>query len=261
MNKVIKKILFYIILVVIWEVIYRVCVEYLHIWKEYSFSSPGSVFMSLIKLIKDNTLEIAILISLKRVFIGYFISLVIGIILGGIAARFKYFGNNIGSLFLGLQTLPNVCWIPFAILWYGLNESAIIFVVAIGSTFSVAIAVESGIKNISPMYIKVAKTMGARGLGLYKDIILPAAFPNIISGMKQGWSFAWRALMAGEMLSASIGLGQLLVMGREVFDMSQVIAIMITIITIGTIVDKLVFVRIELRVRYRWGLQQKLNEY
>lgn len=243
---------------VFWEAIYRIGVEYLHLWKAYSFSSPSSVFMTLIRLIKDNnTLGIAILISLRRVFIGYFISLVIGVILGLIVVNSKYLENNVSPLFLGLQTLPNVCWIPFAILWYGLNESAIIFVVAIGSTFSIAIAVESGIKNISPIYIKVASTMGARGLTLYKDIILPAAFPNIISGIKQGWSFAWRALMAGEMLSASIGLGQLLMMGREVFDMSQVIAVMLIIIAIGITVDRLVLGRLESRIRYRWGLQQR----
>lgn len=243
---------------VIWEVIYRISVDYLHIWKAYSFSSPSSVAMTIIRLIRDNnTLGIAVLISLRRVLIGYFISIVVGLLLGLIAARFKYLESSLSSLFLGLQTLPNVCWIPFAILWYGLNESAIIFVVAIGSTFSVAISVESGIKNINPIYIKVARTMGSKGYSLYKEIIYPAAFPNVISGMKQGWSFAWRALMAGEMLSASIGLGQLLMMGREVFDMSQVIAIMLVIIAIGVTVDRLVFGRLESRVRYRWGLQQK----
>lgn len=253
---ILKKILFYLILVILWEAIYRVCVEYLHLWKAYSFSSPGSVLMTLIRLInEDNTLGIAILISLKRVFTGYFISLFTGILLGLIVVRFKYLKDNVSPIFLGLQTLPNVCWIPFAILWYGLNESAIIFVVTIGSTFSIAIAVKSGIDNINPIYIKVAKTMGARGLVLYKNVTLPAALPNIISGMKQGWSFAWRALIAGEMLSASIGLGQLLMIGREVFDMSQVTAIMLVIITIGVVVDRFVFGRLEARIRYRWGLQ------
>lgn len=245
----------------IWELIYRIGVDYLHVWKAYSFSSPISVFVTFVKLIKDNnTLGIAIFISLRRVFIGYFISLAVGVILGMVVVRLKYIGSNVSPLLLGLQTLPNVCWIPFAILWLGLNESAIIFVVAVGSTFSVAIAVEAGIKNIEPIYISVARTMGAKGFVLYKDIILPAAFPSIISGMKQGWSFAWRALMAGEMLSATIGLGQLLMMGREVLDMSQVIAVMIIIIVIGIVVDRLVFGRIEARVRYRWGFQQKRYE-
>lgn len=252
---IIKKILFYLILIIIWEAIYRICVEYLHLWKAYSFSSPNSVLITLIRLIKeDKTLGIAIIISLKRVFIGYIISLIAGVILGLIVVRFKYLKDNVSPLLLGLQTLPNVCWIPFAILWYGLNESAIIFVVAIGSTFSIAIAVKSGIENINPIYIKVAKTMGARGLAIYRNITLPAALPNIISGMKQGWSFAWRALIAGEMLSASMGLGQLLMIGREVFDMSQVTAIMLVLIIIGVVVDRFIFGKLEARIRYRWGL-------
>jgi len=256
-NKLIKKISFYIALIILWEIIYKIGVEYLHIWKLYSFPSPYSVFTTFIKLIEgNNTLGVAILISIKRVIIGYFISLIIGTIFGLIVVRSKLLGDNISSLLLGLQTLPNVCWIPFAILWYGLNEKAIIFVVVIGSTFSVAIAVESAIKNINQMYIKMAKTMGATRFALYRDIILPAAFPNIIIGMKQGWSFAWRALMTGEMLSASIGLGQLLMVGRDVCDMSQVIAVMITIITIGLIVDKLIFGIIQHRVRCKWGQQK-----
>jgi NitT/TauT family transport system permease protein len=203
----------------------------------------------------SNALVIAAFISMKRVLIGYLISTVLGIALGLAVVKFKYLEKNLRPLLLGFQTLPNVCWIPFAILWFGLNERAILFVVIIGSIFSIAIAVESGIKNINPLYIKVAKTLGAGNLTLYKDIIIPAALPNIISGMKQGWSFAWRALMASEMLSSSIGLGQLLTIGREIFDMGQVIAVMITIIMIGMSIDKLVFEKIESNVRCRWGLE------
>lgn len=248
--------MFYLVLVVLWEIIYKVGVEYLHVWKSYSFSSPIHVFNAFVKMTKDsNTLVISAFISMKRVLIGYLISAVLGIALGLAVVKFKYLEKNLRPLLLGFQTLPNVCWIPFAILWFGLNERAIIFVVTIGSIFSIAIAVESGIKNINPLYIKVAKTLGAGNLILYKDIIIPAALPNIISGMKQGWSFAWRALMASEMLSSSIGLGQLLTIGREVFDMGQVIAVMITIIIIGMSIDKLVFEKIESNVRYRWGLE------
>ncbi len=254
--RVVKNIMFYLMLMMIWEVSYRICVEYLHLWEAYSFSSPSSVLMSFIQMIKDNnTLGIAVLISFRRVLIGYFISVIIGIILSLALVSFKYLGDNFSSLFLGLQALPNVCWIPFALLWYGLNEKAIIFVVVVGSTFSIANTVESGIKNINPIYIKVAKTMGAKGFAIYKDVILPAAFPNIISGMKQGWSFSWRALMTGEVLSSSIGLGQLLMMGRDIFDMSQVIAVILIIMVSGMIVDRLIFGKIEARVRCRWGLQ------
>ncbi|MDK2810199.1 MAG: sulfonate transport system permease protein [Petroclostridium sp.] len=231
-------------------------VEFLGIWKPYIFPSPIDVLKTLAGLIMDNTLGIAILASLKRIAAGYLISLVIGVILGLMIVRFKYIDENLSSLIVGLQTLPNICWLPFAILWYGLNESAIIFVIAIGSTFAITIAIESGIKNVNPLYIRAAKTMGARGIKTYWNIIIPAALPSIISGMKQGWSFAWRALMAGEMMSASIGLGQVLMMGRELADISQVMAVMIVIIILGLIVDKLFFGRIESNIRYRWGLDR-----
>lgn len=207
-------------------------------------------------LIADNTLGIAILASMRRIIIGYLISLLIGTAIGLTIARFKYIGENFSSLILGLQTLPSICWLPFAILWYGLDESAIIFVITVGSAFAIAISIESGIKNVNPLYIRAARTMGAGGVKIYWNVIAPAALPNVISGMKQGWSFAWRALMAGEMLSATVGLGQVLMVGRDLADISQVMGVMIVIIFLGLAVDKLVFGRIETNIRYRWGLDR-----
>jgi NitT/TauT family transport system permease protein len=241
-------------LIIVWELIYKLNVEYLGVWKSYSFPSPIDVTKTLLNLIKDNTLGIAIIASLKRVSLGYLISTFIGLMLGIIIVKFKYIDENLKPLILGLQTLPSICWLPFAILWYGLNESSIIFVIVIGSTFSIAIAVESSIKNINPIYVKAARTLGAKGKKIYLDVILPASLPEIIAGMKQGWSFAWRALMAGEMLSATTGLGQVLMMGRDLSDISQVMAIMIVIIIIGLIVEKFIFGKIEENIRTRWGL-------
>jgi len=254
MKKLFDRILFYIILIIAWELIYKLSVEYFGFWKAYSFPSPIDVAKTLLNLIVDNTLEIAILASLKRVSVGYLISIFIGLLLGIIIVKFKYIDENLKPLILGLQTLPSVCWLPFAILWYGLNESSIIFVIVIGSTFSIAIAVESSIKNINPIYVKAAKTLGAKGNKVYLDVILPASLPGILSGLKQGWSFAWRALMAGEMLSATTGLGQVLMMGRDLSDISQVVAIMLVIIILGLIVEKLIFGKIEENIRNKWGL-------
>lgn len=254
MKKLFKRVLFYIILIVVWELIYELNVEYLRVWKVYSFPSPIDVTKTLLNLIKDNTLGIAILASLKRVAFGYLISTIIGLVLGITIVKFKYIDENLTPLILGLQTLPSICWLPFAILWYGLNESSIIFVIVIGSIFSIAIAVESSIKNINPIYVKAARTLGAKGNKVYFDVILPASLPGIISGMKQGWSFAWRALMAGEMLSATTGLGQVLMMGRDLSDISQVVAIMLVIIILGLIVEKLIFGKIEESIRNKWGL-------
>ena len=228
----------------------------LGIWKPYTFPSPISVFKTLVGLISDNTLGIAILSSMKRIIIGYSISILIGIIIGLTIVRYKYLDENFSALILGLQTLPSICWLPFAILWYGLSESAIIFVIAIGSTFAISIAIESGIKNVNPLYLRAAKTMGAGGLKIYWNVIIPASLPNVISGLKQGWSFAWRALMAGEMLSATKGLGQVLMIGRDLADISQVMAVMIVIIILGLTVDKLIFGRIEANIRYKWGLDR-----
>jgi NitT/TauT family transport system permease protein len=251
-----KKILFYLILLIIWELVYRIGVEALRIWKPYIFPSPLSVFKTLFSLIADNTLGIAILASLKRIVVGYAISIVIGIFIGLTIVRFKYLDENFSALILGLQTLPSICWLPFSILWFGLNESAIIFVIAVGSTFAVSIAIESGIKNVNPLYIRAARTMGATGVKAYWNVIIPAALPSVISGMKQGWSFAWRALMAGEMLSATKGLGQVLMVGRDLADISQVMAVMVVIVILGLTVDRLIFGRIEENVRHRWGLNR-----
>ena len=218
--------------------------------------SPIDVFGTLVVLIKDNTIGIAIVASLKRILVGYFISVVIGVTLGLTIAKFKYLEENLGPLILGLQTLPSICWLPFAILWFGLSESSIIFVIAIGSTFAVAISVKYAIKNVNPLYVRAARTMGAKGSKIYTQVILPAALPDIVSGLKQGWSFAWRALMAGEMLSSTKGLGQVLMIGRDLADISQVVAVMIVIIILGLLVDKLVFSRLEKSMRHIWGLDR-----
>ncbi|MBN7772485.1 ABC transporter permease [Clostridium aminobutyricum] len=256
MTGLLKKILFYLILITIWELIYRVGVESLEIWKPYTFPSPLAVFQTLIGLISDNTLGIAILASMKRILVGYSLSVLLGVMVGLLMTKFKYLDENLSPLILGMQTLPSICWLPFAILWYGLNESAIIFVIAIGSTFAVSIAIVSGIKNVNPLFVRAARTLGANGLKIYWNVIFPAALPGVISGMKQGWSFAWRALMAGEMLTATKGLGQVLMIGRDLADISQVMAVMVVIIVLGLTVDKLLFGRIEDNVRRRWGLDR-----
>jgi len=253
---ILKKILFYILLILIWEGIYKLGVDILKIWKPYIFPSPIDVFKTLVGLIKDNTIGVAIIASLKRIVVGYSISVIIGVTLGLTIAKFKYLEDNLGPLILGLQTLPSICWLPFAILWYGLSESSIIFVIAIGSTFAVAISVKYAIKNVNPLFIRAAKTMGAKGRKIYTQVILPAALPDIVSGLKQGWSFAWRALMAGEMLYSTKGLGQVLMVGRDLADISQVVAVMLVIIVLGLLVDKLVFEKLERNMRHKWGLDR-----
>jgi len=162
--------------------------------------------------------------------------------IGFLTAKFKYLDDNLRPLILGLLTLPNICWVPFAILWYGLNNNVVLFIIIIGSACAITIATVSGIKNIDPIFIRASRTMEAKGYKLYSNVILPAALPEIISGMKQGWSFAWRGLIAGEMLVAAKGLGQILMIGREMSNINQVAAVMIVIILIGLGIDKLILI-------------------
>jgi NitT/TauT family transport system permease protein len=229
-------------------------VETFEIWKSYAFPSPNSVFSSFSNLVSDNTMIIAIATSLRRLAIGFGISMVIGIFLGLTLYKFKFLDETVTPLVLGLQTLPSVCWIPFAMLWFGIGEMTIIFVTAMGATFAIAIATESAIKSIQPLYIKAAKTMGASGKDLFFKVMLPASLPNIISGIKQGWAFAWRSLIAGEMIASTAGLGHTLMIGREIQDIGQVVAVMLVIIVIGLVLDRLLFSRLEKNVRTKWGL-------
>ncbi|MDF2503487.1 MULTISPECIES: ABC transporter permease [Clostridium] len=238
--------------------VYKIGVDALGVWKPYTFPSPIDVIKTLISLVKDGSLFIAIAVSLRRLAIGYLISLAIGLSLGLLIVRYKYLDENFSSLILGLQTLPSVCWLPFAILWYGLNEKSIIFVITIGSIFAVCMATEAGIKNVNQLYVKAGKVMGARGIKLYWNVVIPSALPAIISGMKQGWSFAWRALIAGEMLSATKGLGQILMVGRDLADISQVMAVMVIIIVLGLVIDKLIFGSLEKNMRYKRGLDRNI---
>jgi NitT/TauT family transport system permease protein len=189
--------------------------------------------------------------------VGYAISLVLGIILGLFVGRIQIVQKTVGSVLLGLQALPSICWLPLALLWFGLSEKAIIFVVIMGAVLSISLSTADGIHNTPPLFLQAAKTMGASGIGLYSRVVLPAALPTIVSGMKLGWSFAWRSLMAGELLyyGGMASLGHLLTMGRELNDMAQVISVMLIIVCIGLLVDFLVFAPIERRIRERWGLQ------
>lgn len=233
----------------IWEAVFR-----LKVWPPYLFPSPGDVFQAFIFGLRDGSFPIALAVSLKRILIGYSLSLFLGASLGVLVGRFKFLDETAGSLMLALQVLPSICWLPLAILWFGLNEMAIQFVVVMGALLSIAIATDSGIKNISPLYLRAARTMGIEGLDLYIRVIFPAALPSVVTGMKLGWSFAWRSLMAGELLFVSLGLGQLLQTGRELNDMAQVIAVMLVIVAVGLFFDQLVFAPLERRVRRQWGL-------
>lgn len=220
------------------------------------FPSPEAVLDNFILGVKDGSIFLAIYTSMVRIAKGYIIALALGLPLGVLTARIRLVKNTLGSLFAGLQPLPSICWLPLAVLWIGLNEKAIVFIILIGATFSITTATEAGVRNVPPIFIRAARTMGVKGWRLYLHVLFPAALPAIITGMKLAWAFAWRALMAGELLSSGVGLGQVLMIGRDLNDMSMVITVMIIIALLGQIIDRSIFSILELRVRARWGLEK-----
>lgn len=202
---------------------------------------------------RDGELVRAIATSLYRLFVGYAISGAVGITLGVMLARMAWLRAAVGPMVVGLQALPSICWLPLALLWFGLSEKAILFVVVMGSLLAVAIATTSAVRAVPTIYIRAARTMGSRRLRLYTRVILPAALPGILTGLELGWTFAWRSLMAGELLFVSGGLGQLLATGRELGDMARVMAVMVAIVTLGLVTEVLFFQRLDARVREVWG--------
>ena len=226
----------------------------LKIWPPYLFPTPWGVGEALYAGFQDHSFLIAIAVSMRRVLIGYAISVVLGMILGLGLGTSRFLEETMGGLLVSLQSLPSICWWPLALLWFGLSQNAILFVVVMGSLLSVTLAMEDGRKQMPKIYGMAGRNLGASGFRLFWHVLLPASLPFIVSGLKQGWAFAWRSLITAEMLYLSLGLGQVLMMGRDLNDMSAVIAVMILIIAIGYVVDGLVFKSMESRLQRRWGL-------
>ena len=252
-NKI-YAVLFYIGLIILWQFIYYVGSYAFHWWKPYAFPNPQGVVESFVKLMGGGKIGIAIVYSLKRCIIGFILSVFIGTFIGLFISLYKQIGSWIKPFVSGIQSLPSICWVPFAILWFGLNESAIIFVVVMGSVCSVTIAIDSAIKSVPPMYLKVARTLGAGKKDIYRYVLFPAILPAIVSGLRQAWSFAWRALMSAEVMSATVGLGFSLESGRDMADINQVGMVMIVIIIVGIIIDKWVFSYFERKLLVKRGI-------
>ena len=249
MKKTAKQIVFYAILLGVWALLAK-----LRIWPPYLFPTPQGVGQALWAGFADHSFWIGIVVTMKRMLIGYSLSVLLGMGLGLAISSSKLLEETVGGLLVSLQSLPSICWIPLAVLWFGLSEKAILFVVLMGSLLSVTIAMEDGRKQMPKIYSMAGRNLGARGFRLFWSVLLPASLPYIVSGLKQGWAFGWRSLIQAEMIFLSLGLGQLLMMGRDLSDMSQVIAVMILIIALGYVVDGLVFKTIERRLQQRWGL-------
>ena len=243
------KVIFYSSLLGVWALVAK-----LHIWPPYLFPAPWTVAEALWAGIKDHSFLIAIAVTMKRMVIGYSLSVVIGMILGiGIAGN-RFLEETVGPLIVSLQSLPSICWVPLAILWFGLTEKAILFVVLMGCILSVTMAMEDGRRQMPRIYTMAGRNLGASGFRLFWYVMLPASLPYIVSGLKQGWAFGWRSLIQAEMIFLTLGLGQQLMMGRDLNDMNTVIAVMLLIIALGYLVNRFVFRSMERALQTRWGL-------
>ncbi len=249
MKKLGRQVIFYSALIGLWALLAK-----LHIWPPYLFPPPWGVAQALWDGFKDHSFWIGIGVTMKRMLVGYSLSVVLGLVLGLAVGSYKFLEDTLGGLLVSLQSLPSICWIPLAVLWFGLTEKAILFVVLMGSLLSVTIAMEDGRKQMPKIYSMAGRNLGASGFRLFWSVLLPASLPFVVSGLKQGFAFGWRSLIQAEMIFLSLGLGQLLMMGRDLNDMSQVLAVMILIIILGFIIDGLVFRTMERKLQERWGL-------
>ena len=252
MTRVLSSLAFFAVLIVLWEAASRA-----GWWSPVLVPSPLSIGQYLLASVADGTLLSAGLVTLTRLGIGYLIGLLLGIPLGLLTARFRFAADTLGVLALGLQTLPSVCWVPLSLLWFGQTETAMLFIVVMGTLWAVLLATDHGIRQIPPIYRRAATTMGSGGFHLLWHVLLPASLPHLVSGMKQGWAFAWRSLMAAEIyvtVLTGFGLGHLLHYGRELQAMDQVAAIMLVILIVGFLADKALFSPWERFLRKRWGL-------
>jgi NitT/TauT family transport system permease protein len=194
--------------------------------------------------------------TLQTAVIGYLLALLIGTVVGAVVSRIPPLRAAVGSIISGLQTMPSIAWFPFAIILFGINVSAILFVMVLGAAPSIANGLITGVDYTPPLLLRAGRTMGLRGIALYRYLILPASLPAYVAGMKQGWAFSWRSLMAGELLVLIIGhtsLGELLSSAQDSQDLSGAISIMIVILIIGIAVDA-IFSNADLAVRRRRGL-------
>jgi NitT/TauT family transport system permease protein len=227
-------------------------------WKpEYALPGPVAVFEELGRQLADGKLMAALAITARRAAAGYGVALVVGAAIGIAVSRWGLLRAAVGSLITGLQTMPSIAWFPLAILLFGLNETAILFVVVLGAAPAIANGLISGIDHVPPLLLRAGRVLGARGISAYRHVILPAALPSAVAGLKQGWAFAWRSLMAGELLVIVVGqtgIGARLQYARELSDAPGLMATMIAILLLGILVDIVLFGLAERSIRERRGL-------
>ena len=241
------------LLLLAWEVAFRAELK-----PTYALPSPADVALTFGEKARSGDLLEAVLTSLERGGLGFALALLVGTPLGAVIARFRSVRRGIGPIVSGLQNLPSVAWVPAAIIFFGLTDTAIYAVVLLGAVPSIANGMVSGLDQVPPLYRRVGQVLGARGLSQARFVLLPAALPGYLAGLRQGWAFSWRSLMAAELITYSpdlgFGLGQLLDQGRQLQDMAAVFTGILAILVVGIVVELAVFSPVERGVLRRRGL-------
>ncbi|AVZ75999.1 sulfate ABC transporter permease [Streptomyces lunaelactis] len=251
LKKVLPPLTAVALVIVVWQVL-----VWAKVTEDYKLPAPSAVWDSVSGLWLQGTLLEIVWTSVSRGLLGFLLALAIGTPLGLLVARVKFVRAAIGPILSGLQSLPSVAWVPPAVIWLGLNDSMMYAVILLGAVPSIANGLVSGVDQVPPLFLRAGRTLGATGLRGTWHIVMPAALPGYLAGLKQGWAFSWRSLMAAEIIASSpdlgLGLGQLLENGRNNADMPGVFLAIILILIVGIAIDLLIFSPLE-----RWVLRSR----
>jgi NitT/TauT family transport system permease protein len=255
LSKVLPPVVAILTILLVWD-----AVVLLHVKPGVVLPGPADVWDDLRAQWTPNQIGPAIWASVSRAIIGFTVATAIGTLIGLLLARFKPLRTAIGPILSGMQSLPSVAWVPVGIIWFGVSSSTIYMVVLLGAVPSVAIGLLDGLDRVPPLYLRVGRNLGARGLDSVRFVLLPAALPGYVSGLKQGWAFAWRSLMAAELIAISPklgpGVGQVLRFAQDNLDMSLAFGTVIIILIIGIGINLLVFAPLERRILRVRGLNR-----
>jgi NitT/TauT family transport system permease protein len=249
--RILRVVVFYALAILAWQAVYNA-----HVWSPYLLPEPGKVLSSLSRYVQNGVLLTSIASTMQRMLVGFAIAFIIGMSMGIAIGTVPWLDGTLGTLVLGMQSLPSISWLPLGILWFGLTEQAVIFIVVLGSVWAIAISARDGVRNIPVLQRRAAQVFGASRWQTVWYVTLPGMLPSMAQGLKSGWSFSWRSLMAAELIFVTVGLGHLLDLGRNTNNMALVLGIMGVIIGVGLAFDRLVFGPLEGWVRSRWGLAQ-----
>jgi NitT/TauT family transport system permease protein len=248
-HRYLHRTIFFTLLIGVWYLLTSI-----GIYPKYLLPSPADVFETLIWGFSQADYAIVILQSLRRVISGYFLAVFVGVFSGLAIARYKALDNTLGASLTALQSIPSVAWVPLALLWFGITESAALFIVVLEAFIPCALGVRTSVLLIPKEIIRAAQCLGSKSFDLYIRVIFPSIIPQLVSSLRLSWAFAWRALIAGELFITGLGIGQTLELGRSLADMSQVLAMILIVAVLGFITDNVFFRAVEKKVNAIWGL-------